>query len=92
MKVYKYEQHFGRMGTLQSVFVASDKDIKALMGRRVYLGEVLGKHSEVTATADDKTIRMLSDDKAVVSFFVEHLGGCAGTDLLGHMRDQEDDE
>jgi hypothetical protein len=92
MKVYKYEQYFGRMGSLSSVFVASDEDIERLKKRcRVYLGEVLGKHSEVTATADDKTIKVLTDDKAVVSFFVEHLGGRAGTDLLGHMRDQEED-
>lgn len=92
-KIYKYDQYFGRSGSLQSVFVANDEDIARLKkAGRVYLGECLGKHSEVTATIDDKTLRELSSDPAVVAFFTEHLGGCTGTDLLGHLEDSDEDE
>ncbi len=93
MKIYKYEQDFGRMGSLHSVFAASDEDIARLRkAKRVYLGECLGKHLEVTATIDDKTVRELTDDPAVVAFFTEHLDGCSGTNLLGYMEDADADE
>lgn len=92
-KVYKYEEYFGRMGSLDGVFVASDKDIADLKRiKRIYLGEVLGKHSEVSATASDETIKLITDDQNVVKFFIQHLGGSTGTDLVGYMRDQEGDE
>lgn len=45
----EYSQDFGRMGGLDAVFVATREDYADIveMGE-VYLGEALGKHSEVT--------------------------------------------
>lgn len=90
-KLYKYYEYFGRMGSLQSVFVATDSEIKSLPGR-VYLGEVLGKHSEVSATINDETLRAISDDKKLVALFEEHLDGCVGVNLLSYAEEDEEDE
>lgn len=96
LKVYKYAQYFGRMGSLSGVFIAEDTDVAKVRGKRVYLGEVLGKHSEVSATVDDKTLTMVSEDPAIVAFFGEHLGGGTGTNPIAAYLESdeghEDDE
>ena len=85
-KVYKYSEGFGRMGNLEGVFVASAKDIARLRrAGQVYLGEVLGKHSEVVATINDETVRELTDAPAVVSFLNEHCRGCIGVRLADYL-------
>jgi hypothetical protein len=92
VKVYKYSENFGRMGQLDSVFVAEESDVARMMGKRVYLGEVLGKHSEVSATITGDTVKVVSDDQAIVEFFVDHLRGKVGTDVYGAFLDQEADD
>ena len=43
----KYNQDFGRMGSLDGLFICTKEDLESLNGKDVYFGEVLGKHSEV---------------------------------------------
>lgn len=90
LKVYKYSQYFGRMGGLSGVFVADDTDVDKVRGKRVYLGEVLGKHSEVSATVDDKTLTAVSEDPAIIAFFGEHLDGGVGTNPVAAYLDSDD--
>lgn len=74
-KLYKYKENFGRMGNLEGVFVADSDDViklRKLMGSHIYLGEVLGKHSEVYASLDD--VYELSDNPEIVHLFWEHVG------------------
>jgi hypothetical protein len=93
MKLYKYSEYFGRMGSLQSVFV-SDEDVVNHMraAGQVYLGEVLGKHSEITATIDEKTLRELPESQEVVAFFREHLNGLVGYNIIDSFLNQEENE
>lgn len=52
-KVYRYRQDFGKMGTLQGLFVIREKSgeilLEALLNGSAepYYGEALGKHSEI---------------------------------------------
>ena len=70
--VYKYYVDCGRMGDISSVFVASKERVKATMGKTIYFGEVLGKHSEIYGPLEEHEITMVTDDPAVVSLFEEH--------------------
>lgn len=89
-KVYKYSEDFGRHGDLEAVFVADPAVVERMLARgEVYLGEVLGKHSEVTATIDGETMKEVTADPAVIAFFEEHLGGSAGISIVGYFLDQE---
>jgi hypothetical protein len=40
--IYKYSESFGRMGTLESVFIADSEDMNKLWGKRIYLGNGRG--------------------------------------------------
>jgi hypothetical protein len=51
------------MGHLAGIFVADDaKEIKPAIGKRIYFGEVLGKHSEVECVLEDGHLAALTDD------------------------------
>ena len=45
--LYEFYEDCGRMGELNGIFVADEKDIENLIGKNVYFGEVLGKHSDI---------------------------------------------
>lgn len=80
-KIYKFYVDCGRMGSLESVFVADDSEIDMIMGKTIYFGEVLGKHSDINITITSDCIELLTDDKTFVDKFVEIMGD--GT-ISGH--------
>lgn len=43
----EYSQDFGRMGSLDGLFICTKEDLENLDGKNIYFGEVLGKHSEI---------------------------------------------
>jgi hypothetical protein len=86
--VYRYSESFGRMGDLSGVFVAEAADVAAAMGKEAYLGEVLGKHSEVTATIDEDTVTLVTVDSLAVEV-VRSLGLSTGTNPIQALADTE---
>lgn len=66
-KLYRYSESFGRMGSLDGTFVAEEDQMAKLMGRTVYLGEVLGKHSEITTTLSKKNLKVLTEDQDFIT-------------------------
>lgn len=75
--VFKYKEDFGRSGSLTRLFVADEERVQAVIrpGVEVFLGEVLGKHSEVVATLDGTTVTLESRDPAHVAFIRDILSG-----------------
>ncbi len=72
--LYKFYWDCGRSGNLESVFIADAEDVHGLIGKRLYFGEVLGKHSEVEGTCEAGDITLLSADERVVKVFRDHIG------------------
>ena len=60
--LFKMNIDCGRMGNLESVFVAEKEDIDYMIKNKVgiYFGEVLGKHSEILGSLDNPLTQMLS--------------------------------
>lgn len=73
--VYRFKFDAGRNGTLFGLFVADDAEVKALMGRRLYFGEVLGKHSDIQGPLEESDIELVTLDQDFVERF--HQYGCA---------------
>lgn len=89
----KYSESFGRMGDLSGVFVTTQADYdRALRGRSVYLGEVLGKHSQVTADLNASTLRVVSDDPAVVALVEEHDLSTGENPVATYIENHDEDE
>lgn len=72
--LYKFFWNCGRMGDLEGVFVAEEKDVENLIGKHIYFGEVLGKHSEICGELESNDIVLLTDDSKVVELFERHVG------------------
>jgi hypothetical protein len=90
--LYRFTLDWGRMGTLTSLFVAEQEQVQALIGKEVYFGEVLGKHSEVCDEVTAKMLEMVSDSQELVSLF-EFYHCETGPNPLKHvyMRENEDE-
>jgi len=89
--IYKYYEHFGRCGTLEGIFLATKEDVDNAIGKDVYLGEVLGKHSEVETTLDDKCILLVTSDPNIVDIF-ERFNMSTGINPIQILSEVESDE
>lgn len=61
---FKWKSDYSFIGGL---FAATDEEVESLIGREIYLGEVDGKHSEVSGTVERDEITLVSDDPVVVA-------------------------
>lgn len=72
--VYKFYWDYSRNGEVSGIFVAEDYKIKEIIGKEIYFGEILGKHSEVSNTIDEEDITLISQDPEFVRIFEENNG------------------
>jgi hypothetical protein len=73
-KIYAYYCDCGRMGSLDGIFVADEEDVKKTIGKTIYFGEVLGKHSEVIVDLEESELTVKSEDPDFVKRFIEIMG------------------
>lgn len=61
----------GRNGCLNGVFVADTEDVETLIKHKiqVYFGEVLGKHSEVYGSVEEKEMEKMTDNQEFIGMF-----------------------
>lgn len=64
--LYRYQHYFGRMGDLEGIFLADSEEVSQAIGREVYFGEALGKHSEIYHLLTEKDITLITDDLVVL--------------------------
>lgn len=70
--VYKFYVDCGRMGDLSGVFSCDKEAIRALIGKKIYFGEVLGKHSEVIITLEDIHLAEITTDESFIELFEKY--------------------
>lgn len=56
-------------GELNGLFVAEAQEIENLLGKEVYFGEVLGKHSAVSIKMEPDLFECLSSDQDFIDYF-----------------------
>lgn len=78
-KLYRYTCDCGRMGNLEGLFIADPIDVENTMGKDIRWGEVLGKHSDIVDTIDDKSYIILCEDQEKINW----LQGLLGNSLSG---------
>lgn len=72
--LWKFYCDCGRQGSLSSLFVATEPEIANLIGKEVYFGEVLGKHSEIYGTIEENEITKVDLDCETVAKVTKVLG------------------
>lgn len=89
--IYRFYWDCGRSGELNGVFVADSVDVEKAIGREIYFGEVLGKHSEISGKIEANEIALVSDDPGDVQTF-ERLGLETGHNPITTLADAGEDE
>ena len=85
-----------RSGSVSGVFICTKQQIADAVGKDVYFGEILGKHSEIYGTLEDTDIEILSDDPKVIEVLLGIFpdGEISGYNPLSYVQeiDEEDYE
>ena len=85
--LWKFYWDCGRQGDVEGVFKATKEEVENAIGKEVYFGEILGKHSEVYGTLEDGECELISDDP----IYVMNAVG-SGYNPLNYIRDDEGDD
>lgn len=71
-KLYRFYWDCGRMGNLEGIFVSTDEALASIVGKRIYFGEVLGKHSEIYGDFEMDDVEELTDDQGFITKAIEY--------------------
>lgn len=94
-RLVRFEEDCGRMGSLESLFVASEMDWVAMheYGKDLLFYEVLGKHSQIYVTLGESNLTVLSDDQDFIKKFIEIMGyHISGIDILNMIYEDMSEE
>lgn len=72
--LYRFYWDCGRSGSLDGLFVATEREIENVVGQEAYFGEVLGKHSEVYGTFEEGDVSKLDISPEAVEEVSKYLG------------------
>ena len=89
--IYRFHWNCGRSGSLDAIFVADASEVASAIGKELYFGEVLGKHSEISGTLESDDVKLISDTTADVEAF-ERLKLETGLNPLQNLSEEEEDE
>jgi hypothetical protein len=67
LKLYRFHWDCGRMGDVTGVFVEDDATVAKAIGKEVYFGEILGKHSEIVGPLNETDLTVLTDDQEFIA-------------------------
>lgn len=76
MKLYRYHENYGRMGSIEGLFFLTDEEVEKYKKYTDYLcwDELLGKHSEGYFSFSDDTLEVIELPENVVATLYEKLG------------------
>lgn len=74
--LYSFYVDCGRQGSLDGLFIATQQEVNNAIGKEIYFGEVLGKHSDVQGTLESHEITLVSEDQDKVTWLEGLLGSC----------------
>lgn len=91
LNLYSFYADCGRQGSLDGLFIARQSDVDEAIGKHLYFGEVLGKHSEVEGTLEAREIELVSNDQEKVLWLLGLLGAnVSGFNPLDYISEDED--
>ena len=73
-KLYRFFWDCGRQGDVEGMFVATPEEVAAVIGKQVYFGEILGKHSEIHGEPEEKDFTIISEDQEKIAWLVDTIG------------------
>jgi hypothetical protein len=91
----KFYVGYYRHGDLEGLFITTKSKLESAMGTKVYLGDVLGKHSDVSKKLKKEHFTTLSDDHEKIRWLLSVNGGektISGRNPLEQLEESDDDD
>lgn len=88
--IYRFHWDCGRQGEVTGLFIATAEDVAEAIGKQVYFGEILGKHSEIYGKLEADEITLISENPSDVEVF-ERLRLASGYNPLHYLPEPEDE-
>lgn len=73
-KLYKLHIDCGRMGNIEGLFIAEENEVQNIIGKTVWFGEILGKHSDISVKLEESSIREITNDWNYIQWMLEVFG------------------
>jgi len=91
--LWDFNCYYGRSGTVSGMFIAAQKEVDDIIGKTVYFGEILGKHSEVYFRIEKRHLTKVDVSQECVSELFNAYGSntLSGYNPLDYY-DDEDEE
>lgn len=90
--LYSFYVDCGRQGSLDGLFIATQEEVDKAIGKEMYFGEVLGKHSDVQGILEAHEITLVSTDQDKVQWLLELLGtNVSGFNPLEYISQDDED-
>lgn len=88
--LYRFFWDCGRMGDVEGLFIATDLEVAEALGKYVYLGEALGKHSEISGVLEAGDVEIISDAQEEIEWLSGIFGrSVSGYNPLDYIQDEE---
>lgn len=92
--IYRFKDE-GRGGTLSGVFIRDSYYVAEVLNRpererTAFMGEILGKHSEVSLDLDSDRVQVVSNDPKDVEWFEKLFGSREGYDPFDYLEENLD--
>lgn len=88
LNLYSFYVDCGRMGSLDGLFIATQEEVDKAIGKYMYFGEVLGKHSNIEGELEASEVELISSDQEKVQWLFELLGSdVSGFNPLSYIRE-----
>ena len=89
---YFHWEHFRIRGRVESVFIATQEEVDQVIGRDIYFGEILGKHSELVCNIEAENFTLISEDPYVIKSLEDVCGQTiSGYNPIIYLKEQEDE-
>jgi len=83
--LYKFHWDRGRMGDVESIFVADTEEVAKAIGKTVYFGEILGKFSDIEGTLSSEDLIVLTEDQDFIAKYKLYNIGTTGHNPLDYI-------
>jgi hypothetical protein len=74
LAIYEFYWDCKRMGDVEGVFIADKEEVAKVMGKHIYFGEILGKHSEISGVLEEHDLTIKSEDQDFIAKCIEVFG------------------
>ena len=86
LKLYQFHWECGRQGDVEGIFAATEEEVEKAIGKHVYFGEILGKHSEISGDLSIDDLTVLTDDQEFIKKALEYNLVPSGYNPLGFLK------